>query len=112
MKIFRLLISSVLLFSCCVCPIARGQGIHDKMKGRHRAENRWSVLPPAEREKMKAAHEKAMPDPSVQRAKKNLRQARREYRSAVNAAMIKADPSVEPILRKLKAERHPANEED
>ncbi len=112
MSIKRLVLSSLLAVSFCTPSLVSGQNTGKGPKEKPRHESRWSVLPAAEREKMKAAHEKAMNDPSVQRAKQNLREARHEFRETVNAAMIKADPSVQQILQKLKAEKRSPKEEE
>jgi hypothetical protein len=66
---------------------------------------RWANLTEEERAKLRAAHEKAMADPAVQAARDRLRQARREFRELMRPAMLKADPSIQPILDKLRAER-------
>jgi Spy/CpxP family protein refolding chaperone len=58
-----------------------------------------------ERARLRAAHQKAMNDPAVQAAREKLRQARREFREIMRPALLKADPSIQPILDKLKAER-------
>lgn len=66
---------------------------------------RWANLSEEDRAKLRAAHEKAMADPAVQAARDRLRQARREFREVMRPAMLKADPSIQPILDKLRAER-------
>ena len=66
---------------------------------------RWANLSEEERAKLRAAHEKAMADPAVQAARDRLRQARREFREVMRPAMLKADPSIQPILDKMRAER-------
>jgi hypothetical protein len=66
---------------------------------------RWANLSEEDRAKLRAAHEKAMADPAVQAARDRLRQARREFRELMRPAMLKADPTIEPILDKLRAER-------
>lgn len=66
---------------------------------------RWANLSEEDRAKLRAAHEKAMADPVVQAARDRLRQARREFREVMRPAMLKADPSIQPILDKLRAER-------
>jgi hypothetical protein len=66
---------------------------------------RWAKLNEEERAKLRAAHQKAMADPAVQAARDRLRQARREFREIMRPAMLKADPSIQPILDKLRAER-------
>lgn len=58
-----------------------------------------------ERSRLRAAHQKAMQDPAVQAAREKLRQARKEFREVMRPALLKADPSIQPILDKLRAER-------
>jgi hypothetical protein len=58
-----------------------------------------------ERSRLRAAHQKAMADPAVQVAREKLRQARREFREVMRPALLKADPSIQPILDKLRPER-------
>jgi hypothetical protein len=66
---------------------------------------RWANLNEEERAKLKAAHQKAMADPAVQAARDRLRQARREFREVLRPALLKADPSLQPILEKMRPER-------
>ena len=66
---------------------------------------RWANLNEEERARLKAAHQKAMADPAVQAARDRLRQARREFREVMRPAMLKADPSIQPILDKVRPER-------
>jgi len=66
---------------------------------------RWANLTEEERAKLKAAHQKAMEDPAVRAAQEKLRQARREFREVMRPALLKADPSLQPILDKMRAER-------
>ena len=66
---------------------------------------RWANLSEEDRAKLRAAHQKAMADPAVQAARDRLRQARREFRELMRPAILKADPSIQPILDKLRAER-------
>lgn len=58
-----------------------------------------------ERARLRAAHQKAMTDPAVQAAREKLKQARREFREVLRPALLKADPSLQPILDKLRPER-------
>ena len=78
-----------------------------QIKMEHRAK--WASLTDAERAKLRAAHQKAMSDPSVKAAHDKLRQARHEFREVMHPAMVKADPSVQPILDKLRGERLPGD---
>ena len=66
---------------------------------------RWARLTEEERSRLKAAHQKALADPAVWAARDKLRQARREFREILRPALLKADPSIQPILEKMRAER-------
>jgi hypothetical protein len=66
---------------------------------------RWASLNEEERGRLKAAHQKAMADPAIRAARDRLRQARREFRDVLRPALLKADPSLQPILEKMRAER-------
>ena len=58
-----------------------------------------------ERARLRAAHEKALADPAVLAAREKLRQARREFREVLRPALLKADPSIQTVLEKLRPER-------
>ncbi len=71
---------------------------------------RFESLTPAQREQLRAAHAAVKNDPAVQAAREKMRaadspEARREAANethkAVKAAMLKADPSLAPLLEKL-----------
>jgi Spy/CpxP family protein refolding chaperone len=66
---------------------------------------RFQNLTEDERTRLRAAHEKAMQDPALQAARDKLRQARREFRELLRPALLKADPSIQPILDKLRGDR-------
>jgi hypothetical protein len=90
-----------------LAPTASAQGPQDR-PGRQFAQERrgrWASLTEDERSKLKAAHQKAMADPAVQAAHDRLKQARRDFRDVMRPAMLKADPSVQPILEKMRAGR-------
>ncbi|HVF71834.1 MAG TPA: hypothetical protein VM940_09515 [Chthoniobacterales bacterium] len=72
---------------------------------RNERRARWANLSEDERSRLRAAHHKAMEDPAVQAARERLRQARREFREIMRPALLRADPSIQPILDKLRAER-------
>ena len=69
---------------------------------------RLATLTTEEKMKLRAAHKAAMKDPTVQAAKAEKSTDKRAFRKAVREAMLKADPSVGPILEKLKEEHHAA----
>jgi Spy/CpxP family protein refolding chaperone len=66
-----------------------------------RGRQKLASLSPAEREQLRSAHAKAMQDPAVIAAEVKMRQARREYREAMRAALLKADPAIQPVLIKI-----------
>ena|ERR1051326_7584639 len=66
---------------------------------------RWASLTEEERAKLKAAHQKALADPAVWAARERLIKARREFREVLRPALLKADPSLQPILEKLRPEK-------
>jgi hypothetical protein len=80
---------------------------HSKMERERRA--RWASLTEVERAKIRAAHQQAMADPVVQAAHERLKQARKEFREIMRPAMLRADPSIQPLLEKLCPE-HAAGE--
>lgn len=60
---------------------------------------------PEEREKLKAAREKAMEDPKVQDALENRKDANEKFQSVMRPALLAVDPSLEPILDKMQKAR-------
>jgi hypothetical protein len=64
----------------------------------------WSFLaklPAADRAKLHTAHEIAMRDPKVRAAREQRNRANKKYHAALRAAMLKADPSLQPILGRI-----------
>jgi Spy/CpxP family protein refolding chaperone len=61
------------------------------------------ALTPAEREQLKAARQKASSDQAVVEARKNAEAAQKSLREAEKAAMLKADPTIGPVLEKMEA---------
>jgi len=108
MKMKSLMTMSILAAALQTTPISFGQDANEPGKGgpRHQ-EERFANLSADEREKLKAARQKAMQDPLVQAAQEKRRQADKEFHDALHASMLKADPSIQPILDKMpKGERH------
>jgi Heavy-metal resistance len=102
MKIKSLMTMSILGAAMQLAPVSQGQPSDQPGKGwRHNHEERFANLSPEERQKVEAAHQKAMQDPAVQAAHEKMRQAHRELYDAMHAAMLKADPSIQPILDKM-----------
>lgn len=104
MRLKALISMSILAAALQYSPIVCGQDA-DKPAGRGRWDQRLANLSPEERQKLQAARQKAMQDPSVQAAHDKMRAAHEEFQNAMHAAMLKADPSVQPILDKIPAQR-------
>ena len=64
-----------------------------------------------EKDKLRAASEKAMQDEKVKAALEKSLAAAKEFREALRAVQLAADPSVEPILKKLDEAREKAMQE-
>ena len=93
---------SLLVGALQFSPVLFGQDSNQQPAGRGgRWQQRLANLSPEEREKLKAAHQKAMQDPAVQAAHEKMRQARQEFIASIRAAMVKADPSIQPVLNKI-----------
>jgi len=76
----------------------------------------FANLSEGDRQKLKAAHEKAMSDPAVVAAEAKKAEAktpeerhaaRGEFHQAMKAALLKADPTIGPILDQLKPPQGP-----
>jgi Spy/CpxP family protein refolding chaperone len=92
-------------------PAVLAQSPPDKPARQFQMERRarWTNLTEEERSKLKAAHQKALADPAVRVARDRLKQARREFRELLRPALLKADPSIQPILDKMRPERPDRN---
>jgi uncharacterized protein YbaA (DUF1428 family) len=98
-----LITMSILALALQFAPIIRAQDDEEQGKHGRRWEQRLANLSPEERQKFEAARQKAMQDPSVQAAHDKMRQAHKEFQDAMRAAMLKADPSIQPVLNKMPA---------
>ena len=107
MNIKSLITMSILIGTLHLSPIVFGQGTSESAPGRGgRWQQRLANLSPQEREKLKAARQKAMQDSNVQAAHEKMRQAHKEFVTSMRAAMLKADPSIQPVLNKIPQNRH------
>jgi hypothetical protein len=104
---FSFLLVSTLTAALQLAPAVLAQSPADKPARQFQMERRarWASLSEDERARLKAAHQKAMADPAVRAARERLRQARREFRDVMRPALLKADPSIQPILDKMRPER-------
>jgi Spy/CpxP family protein refolding chaperone len=104
---FSFLLVSTFTAALQFAPTGLAQSPGDKPTRQFQMERRarWASLSEDERARLKAAHQKAMADPAVRAAREKLRQARREFREVLRPALLKADPSLQPILDKMRPER-------
>ena len=104
---FSFLLVSTVTAALQFAPAVLAQSPVDKPARQFQMERRarWANLSEDERARLKAAHQKAMADPAVRAAREKLRQARREFREVLRPALLKADPSLQPILDKMRPER-------
>ena len=58
-----------------------------------------------EQARFRSAHDMAMRDPALAATRQRYEQARNEYRNKLREALLKADPSVQPILEKVRRKR-------
>ena len=67
---------------------------------------RFARLSMEEQAKLRSAHERAMRDPALAATRQRYEQARNEFRDKLREGLLKADPSVQPILEKVRRKRH------
>jgi hypothetical protein len=59
-----------------------------------------------EQARLRSAHDMAMRDPALIQSRARYEQARKEFRDKLRDALLRADPSVQPILEKARTQRH------
>ena len=79
---------------------AQGQRTVDFRHGR------FGGLSIEEQTKLRSAHDMAMRDPGLAATRQRYEQARNEFRDKLREALLKADPTVQPILEKVRRQRH------
>ena len=93
---------AIMIAAAQLTPVLDGEDTKAQGEGwrRHRNE-RFANLPADERQKLQALHSIAMQDPAIKAAHDKLRHAHKEFRDAMRTAMLKADPTIQPILDKM-----------
>ena len=86
-----------------LAPFAFAQEVDGSDVGRElrEREERVNKLSIEEQLKLRAAQQKAAEDPAVKAALEKRNKAIEEFRAAMRAAMIKADPTIQQILDKV-----------
>ncbi|MGI9115671.1 MAG: hypothetical protein DLM52_03795 [Chthoniobacterales bacterium] len=64
-----------------------------------------NALSQDERAKLHSAHQTALHDPNLAASRARYLNARKEFRDKLRDALLKADPSVQPILEKIRQEK-------
>jgi hypothetical protein len=95
-----LLIAAALVLAQLV-PCAKAQDTGEKPGKHHKLWEWLNQMSPDELAKFRAAKEQAMKDPAVRAANEKRKQADAEYRELLRTEMLKADPSLKPLLDKI-----------
>ena len=66
---------------------------------------RFGGLSRDEQARLRTAHDTAMRDPALAATRQRYEAARKEFRDKLRDALLKADPSVQPILEKVRRQR-------
>ena len=66
---------------------------------------RFAGLSRDEQARLRTAHDTAMRDPALAATRQRYEAARKEFRDKLHDALLKADPSVQPILEKVRRQR-------
>ena len=67
------------------------------------SRGRFSKLSLEEQAKLRSAHDVALRDPALAQSRERFEQARKDFRDRLRDALLKADPSVQPILEKVRS---------
>jgi hypothetical protein len=96
----RILVLVLLTVLLPASGFAQGQRTVDFRRGR------LAGLSIEEQAKLRSAHDTAMRDPALAASRQRYEQARNEFRDKLREGLLKADPSVQPILEKVRRHRH------
>ena len=98
----RTLLIAAALVLLQLVPCAQAQETGEKSGKHHKLWEWFNEMSPDELAKFRTARNQAMKDPAVQAANEKRKQADAEYRELLRAQMLKADPSLKPLLDKIK----------
>lgn len=112
----KMLFSGMLTFAAALsmAAVVAAQQPQEKSVRRFQEQRsaRLAALNADEQNRLRAAHEKALLDQQVRAARERLQQARREFRDVMGPAMLRADPSVQPIIEKMRRSPRQDREKD
>ena len=95
----QVLVTALLALLLAASGFAQGPQGNDFRRGR------FSRLSREEQARFRSAHDTAMRDPALVATRQRYEQARREFRDKLRDALLKADPSVQPIIEKVRRQR-------
>src|SRR5213080_3325254 len=95
----RFLVTALLAVLLPAGGFAQGPQGNDFRRGR------FSRLSMEEQARFRSARDMAMRDPALAATRQQYEQARKEFRDKLRDALLKADPSVQPILEKVRRQR-------
>jgi hypothetical protein len=94
------------LVTALLAVLVAASGLAQGPQGNQFRQGRFSRLSMDEQARLRSAHDMAMRDPALAATRQRYEQARKEFRDKLRDALLKADPSVQPILEKARRERH------
>jgi hypothetical protein len=95
-----------LLVAILLATLVSVSGFGQPPQGGDLRRSQFSALSLQEQAKLRSAHDMAMRDPALMQSRARYEQARKEFRDRLRDALLKADPSVQPILEKARRQRH------
>ncbi len=94
------------LLTALLAFLLAASGFAQVPQGNDFRRGRFSRLSMEEQARFRSAHDMALRDPALAATRQRYEQARNEYRNKLREALLKADPSVQPILEKVRRHRH------
>ncbi len=95
-----------ILVTALLALLLPASGFAQGPQGNDFRRKRFSRLSMDEQARFRSAHDMALRDPALAATRQRYEQARSEYRNKLREALLKADPSVQPILEKVRRKRH------
>jgi len=94
------------LVAVLLAALMAASGFAQGPQGNDFRRSRFARLSMQEQARLRSAHDMAMRDPALAATRQRYEQARKEFRDKLRDALLKADPSVQPILDKVRRQRH------
>jgi hypothetical protein len=104
--LYFLVMKRQVLVTALLAVLLPASGLAQGPQGNQFRQGRFSRLSMDEQARLRSAHDMAMRDPALAATRQRYEQARKEFRDKLRDALLKADPSVQPILEKARRQRH------